>query len=104
MLLFCRKAPLAQKPEWTPENAEILARFLQGPTGARLRAALIAEIAAANERAAMKAAPFDCGWACGYRGLYAWFEALSAPALAAKEPQTETDPFGEAPELEHLHP
>src|SRR5690242_19658337 len=104
LLLFSRRLPQPPRPEWTPADADLLHRFLQSHTGAKLRHTLISEISAATDRAAMKATPFECGWACGYRGLYAWFEALSAPALADEQSNSETDSPGEGSGLEHLSP
>jgi hypothetical protein len=77
--LFYRRTAPTPAPEWTEEEARHLAWFLQTATGRKLQAILTNEIAAANERAAMsKGSAFECGWACGYRGLIAWFQALAA--------------------------
>ena len=106
MLLFARRSEFVPRPEWTKADAEALRAFLTTGTGQRLQATMISEIGAANERAAMKAAAFECGWACGYRALYAWFEALSAkPAAADESGRNESeDPFGEDGRLDHLNP
>jgi hypothetical protein len=74
---FLRRASWRPPADWTDADSRALAAFLQTESGARLQRFLCNEICAANERAAMKATPFDCGWACGYRGLYAWFQSLS---------------------------
>ena len=95
LLLFLRRVNWTPAPEWTAADARALATFLHTPAGAKLQSILHQEIAAANERAAMKAAPFECGWACGYRGLFAWFQSLSVPV----EP-----PEGPDADLEHLFP
>jgi hypothetical protein len=87
-LTFAARSRWSAPPEWTEADARALATFLGSSSGAKLRAILHSEIATANERAAMSggATPaktaFDCGWACGYRGLYAWFESLSARPAA----------------------
>jgi hypothetical protein len=99
LLTFASRTRWSTPPEWTEADSRSLATFLSSPSGAKLSAILHSEIAAANERAAMSggATPnrtaFDCGWACGYRGLYAWFESLSAPAPQAEADPIE-DPFG----------
>jgi hypothetical protein len=97
--LFLRRASWSPAPEWTAADARALATFLATPAGAKLQTILRNEITAANERAAMKAAPFECGWACGYRGLFAWFQSLSQPADSPAEPDPEI-----AAGLEHLFP
>lgn len=99
LLLFLRRASWSPATEWTSADARALATFLGTPAGAKLQAILRNEITAANERAAMKAAPFDCGWACGYRGLFAWFQSLSVPAETVPGPDPEI-----AADLEHLFP
>src|SRR3954469_17721618 len=99
LVLFLRRASWSPTPEWSAADARALATFLATPAGAKLQEILRQEIAAANERAAMKAAPFECGWACGYRGLFAWFQSLSLPAETADEPDAE-----DATGLEHLLP
>lgn len=99
LLLFVRHTSWSPAPEWTAADARSLATFLATSSGAKLQAILRNEITAANERAAMQAAPFACGWACGYRGLFAWFQSLSVPAEAPAEPDPEI-----AAELEHLFP
>jgi hypothetical protein len=99
LILFLRRASWSPAAEWTAADARALATFLGTPSGAKLQTILRNEITAANERAAMKAAPFECGWACGYRGLFAWFQSLSLPAEMPAEP----DP-ALAAELEHLFP
>ena len=91
LLLFLRRASWTPAPDWTAADARALAGFLATPSGAKLQAFLRNEIASANERAAMKALPFDCGWACGYRGLFAWFQSLSIPADAEPEPEMAAD-------------
>jgi hypothetical protein len=79
--LFYGRVSLTPAPEWTEEDARHLAWFLGAATGRKLSAILTNEIAAANERAALsKGSAFDCGWACGYRGLLAWLQALAAPS------------------------
>ena len=81
--LFHSRASLTPAPEWTEEDARHLAWFLGAATGRKLSAILTNEIAAANERAALsKGSAFECGWACGYRGLLAWLQALAAPSAA----------------------
>ena len=99
LALFLRHASWSPTPEWTAADARVLATFLGTPAGARLQLILHNEITAANERAAMKAAPFECGWACGYRGLFAWFQSLSQPVETSAEPDPEV-----AADLEHLFP
>ena len=95
ILLFLRHTSWLPARAWTPADARALASFLASSTGRKLLRLLRGEIGAANERAAMKAAAFDCGWACGYRGLYAWFESLSA-----REPE-EPLPAQAEHELDH---
>lgn len=91
--VFVRRANWTQPPEWTEADARALGSFLGSATGAKLQKILRSEIASANERAAMsKGAPFECGWACGYRGLHAWFESLSARPAEGTEAM-ETDPL-----------
>lgn len=97
--LFLRQALWAPAPEWEAADAQALAAFLSTGTGIRLQRFLRNEIASAHERAAMKATAFDCGWACGYRGLLAWFESLSVPPFESEEAESES---GE--ELQHLAP
>jgi hypothetical protein len=93
ILTFASRSRWSAPPEWTDTDSRALAAFLTSSSGAKLRAILHSEIAAANERAAMsKGAAFDCGWACGYRGLFAWFESLSAPAPTPEAEPLE-DPF-----------
>ena len=88
LALFTARTRWSAPPEWSDADARALATFLGSAPGQKLRAILHSEIASANEGAAMsKGAAFECGWACGYRGLYAWFESLSAPA-ASPEPET----------------
>ncbi len=101
-LFFARHAGYCPAPEWTPADREALARFLGTGTGARLRMTLTAYITAANERAAVKATPFECGWACGYRGLWAWFQTLSQAGADAGT--SEDSGPGMADSLEHFHP
>lgn len=99
--IFAARSRWSAPPEWAEADARALATFLASPAGAKLRAILLGEIATANERAAMsKGGAFECGWACGYRGLYAWFESLSAPAAEPVAPSAEPaiDP------LDHLLP
>ena len=91
ILLFLRHTSWLPAPAWTSADARALATFLATSTGRKLLRLLRSEIGAANERAAMKAAAFDCGWACGYRGLLAWFEALSTAAAAEEEPSAPED-------------
>ena len=91
LLLFLRRASWAPAPEWTAADARALATFLGTPAGTKLQAILRNEITAANERAAMKAMPFECGWACGYRGLFAWFQSLSVPVETPDAPDSELD-------------
>jgi hypothetical protein len=98
LILFLRHASWSRAAEWTAADARALATFLGTPAGAKLQTILRNEITAANERAAMKAEPFECGWACGYRGLFAWFQSLSVPA------ETPAEPDPELAELEHLFP
>jgi hypothetical protein len=87
LAMFLRRTSWTAPPDWNEAEARALASFLGSPAGAKLRVILQSEIASANERAAMsKGAAFECGWACGYRGLYAWFESLSAPS--APEPDS----------------
>lgn len=59
LLLFLRRASWVPAPEWTAADARALASFLTTPAGVKLQAFLRNEIASANERAAMKALPFD---------------------------------------------
>lgn len=96
LALFLRRVPWQSVPEWTAADARALATFLATPAGEKLQEILRQEISAANERAAMKAAPFECGWACGYRGLFAWFQSLSAPIATNDAPDSDG--------LEHLFP
>lgn len=79
--MFLRRAPWAAAPEWTEVDERALRGFLGTSTGRKLMGTITQEIAVANERAAMsKGAAFECGWACGYRGLLAWFQALAGEA------------------------
>ena len=80
LVTFLQRTTWSPAPEWSEADARALATFLRSPAGAKLQVFLRNEVASANERAAMKATPFDCGWACGYRGLLAWFEALGSEA------------------------
>ena len=78
LAIFTRHVRWSAPPDWSEADGRALAGFLASPAGAKLREILRSEIASANERAAMsKGAAFECGWACGYRGLYAWFESLA---------------------------
>lgn len=94
-LVFWRGYRPAIQPEWSKADTIALASFMRSGTGRRLDATMRSQIAAANELAAMRATPFQCGWACGYKGLYVWFEALSAKPAAVESGQNEDDPFGE---------
>ncbi len=76
--LFASRYSTPARPEWTAADQAALTTFLRTGAGSRLRATLISQIAEANERAAFSGKPFDCGWACGYRGLWAWFESLAS--------------------------
>lgn len=102
--IFLRAPGFVRTPAWLPTDAENLSRFMQTGSGAKLRAIMVAQIAAANEQAAFKHDVFECGRAVGYRGLLAWFETLSAPARADESSESKTDPFGEESGLEHLSP
>lgn len=102
MLLFARHGGLAQPvpPDfWTEADARQLQSFLGTTAGAKLRAVFRAHIAANCEAAAHSAAPFQCGWAVGYKALWAVFMTLSREGVApAQESPDENDPFA------HLHP
>jgi hypothetical protein len=102
--LFARHGGWCPQPEWTADDREALRRFLATEAGSKLRLILMSHIAAANEKAAMTATPFECGWACGYRGLWAWFQSLSlSPAGAEPGTSEEAEP-GVAADFAHLHP
>jgi hypothetical protein len=102
LAIFTARTRWFAPPDSLEPDARALATFLATPAGAKLRAILHSEIATANERAAMrKGHPFDAGWACGYRGLYAWFESLSAAATTDLSPST--DEHSQHP-LDHLLP
>lgn len=93
-LCFLRRTGFSPRPQWLPQDAKVLAQFLRTPTGLRLAMILQSEIIEANERAAMKAQPFECGWACGYRGLFAWFQALSVNDAAAESVEIDPSSLG----------
>lgn len=103
LAIFTARTRWSAPPDWQEADARALATFLGSPTGAKLRSILHGEIATANERAAMSGSStpsktaFNCGWACGYRGLYAWFESLTA---TSNHPNADT---AEDP-LDHLLP
>ncbi len=94
LLVFARRSTWTAPPEWTEADARALATFLATLAGAKLRGILHSEIGSANERAAMsEGAAFECGWACGYRGLHAWFESLAASGF--DEPASAVDELDE---------
>ena len=88
LILFAKRTPVLPCVAWEAEDARRLQAFLCTETGRKLSLQLVAHIAEANERAAMKAAQFECGWACGFRGLWAVFQSLSVPP-AVQEEQSE---------------
>lgn len=88
---FARRMPFWPRPEWTPEDARTLAAFFNTMTGRKLLFLLRNEIIVQNERAAFAATPRECGWAMGFRGLYAWFEALSSAADAQQQSPVDTE-------------
>lgn len=99
------RAPLTAPVEWTPENQQELALFLGTETGRKMRQALVAQIAAENERAAMEGTALACGRAQGYRALWAMWESFSTfaeqPANGLQPLATPAD-FTPPPELAHL--
>ena len=85
LLIFLQHTRWQPAPEWEEVDARALQQFLATSTGRKLVATMTTEVAAANERAAMsRGGAFECGWACGYRGLLAWFEALSGGGSAGE--------------------
>lgn len=104
LLQYLRRLPWSPPPAWLTSDARALASFLTSATGQKLTHLLTSEIAAAHERAALsKGSAYECGWACGFRGLLAWFHSLSASAPAVTGDHHETTP-GSAEELAHLAP
>lgn len=102
-LLFVRRSRWQSFPEWEEVDSRALASFISSRTGAKLMLTMQNQIVEANERAAMsKGSAFECGWACGYRGLFAWFQSLSVTPAVQEE--NEASPFGETAGLEQLSP
>jgi hypothetical protein len=104
MILFARRARYSPAPTWTIEDAASLAKFLQSPCGLKLKMHLAAQIAAQNEEAARVGDAKACGWACGYKALWAMFQTLSLSHVRELPDDTEDARTGAGADLEHFAP
>ncbi len=89
--LFASHARYVPAPEWTDEDSANLAKFLTTASGIKLRMKLEANIAAMNEEATFKSTAYACGWARGYRALWAYFQALSPARELSGDPEVSSD-------------
>lgn len=98
-LVFVRRCRFRTEMEWTTADAKGLQAFMSSHTGRKLQVMLENEVIAANERAAMtRGEAFECGWACGFKGLLAWFEAFQAQSEGSPASSEDAD------DLENSHP
>ena len=75
---FLRRAPMTYAGSWLDDDREALATFLASPCGRHLKRQLLAQVAAANERAVMSGGdPLTAGWAQGYRALLGTLDAFA---------------------------
>lgn len=71
---------------WDRDDAEVLAKFLNSPTGVRLKAQLVAFILDSGQRfLADGGRPFDAGTAHGMRTLWVYIETLKSAGVAPQD-------------------
>jgi hypothetical protein len=86
---FLRRAPMTHAGVWTEEHRIGLAGFLASTTGRALKRELLAQVAAANERAAISGGDaVIAGWAQGYRALVGTLDAFAELPTAHESADT----------------
>lgn len=86
---FLRRAPMTYAGQWTEDNRQALATFMASNTGRALKRQLLAQISAANERAAISGGdPIIAGWAQGYRALVGTLDAFAELPTAHEMAET----------------
>jgi hypothetical protein len=86
---FLRRAPMTYAGHWTEDNRLALATFMASNTGRALKRQLLAQISAANERAAISGGdPIIAGWAQGYRALVGTLDAFAELPTAHEMAET----------------
>jgi hypothetical protein len=65
-------------PEWLPEDAARLAAWLNSESGRKLVVLLQHYEQHQNASAVMRATPWACGFAAGWRAMVAWQMTLAA--------------------------